>query len=249
MAGSCFMTTCHLALIGVGRRRYTYERNTEMIKAVIFDIGGVLAHDVWEHLLMDNKQGVLSICNLDETEVKKAGSELWEEFAYQNVKDQKDEWKKLEEEYWDRFKKRFRIEEPIDRFIEMTKNFIRPVEGMVALVETLNQKGIDLAICSNNNEFWFKRQMDELQLHRFFDPDKIILSCRVGVSKSSPNFEMFNAASDALGGDRASYAFVDDRAGNVERALQCDMVGILFPPHSKYGSKFLEVLLKNMAVL
>lgn len=40
------------------------------IEAVIFDIGGVLAANIWESLLLDKETGVASICGLDANEVQ-----------------------------------------------------------------------------------------------------------------------------------------------------------------------------------
>ena len=53
-----------------------------MIKAVIFDIGGVLAHDVWEHLVLDKPEGIASRYGLVETQVEEVRKELWDKFMY-----------------------------------------------------------------------------------------------------------------------------------------------------------------------
>jgi HAD superfamily hydrolase (TIGR01509 family) len=202
-----------------------------MTGAVIFDIGGVLAHDVWEHLLLDNDGIRSKYPNLGENELERIGKLLWEAFAYL-PETQRSNWQALERRYWRQFIKYFGRQLPPnvspEEFIQMTDKFIKPVEGMIPLLDRLQSKGIDLAICSNNNEFWFRRQMDKLGLHRFFSPSKIILSCRIGVSKSSPRFEMFHAAADALRVIKAKCVFVDDRDENVKRARQCGMIGILF---------------------
>lgn len=202
-----------------------------MTKAVIFDIGGVLAHDVWQHLLLDNDGVRSKYPDLDENELERVGKLLWEAFAYL-PETQRSNWQALERQYWGQFIRYFDGHLPqnvsTEEFIQMTDDFIRPVEGMIPLLERLQLKGIDLAICSNNNEFWFRRQMDKLGLHRFFSPSKIILSCRIGVSKSSPRFEMFHAATDALRVVKAQCVFVDDKDHNVKRAQQCGMIGILF---------------------
>ncbi len=99
---------------------------------------------------------------------------------------------------------------------------------MEPVLKRLQAHGLGLAICSNNNEFWFRRQMDNLRLHRFFSPEKTILSCRIGVAKSSLGFEMFHAAADSLGLRPSQCAFVDDRQGNVDRAKELGMQGLFF---------------------
>ena len=70
--------------------------------------------------------------------------------------------------------------------------------------------------------------MEKLGLYEFFDPQMIILSCRVGFSKSSPRLEMFRAAINAMETDAAKCIFIDDREGNISRAQESGMRGILF---------------------
>lgn len=201
------------------------------IEGVIFDIGGVLARDVWEHLLLEPHIGICAQYALDRNQVEKAGELLWQSFAH-TPETKGSSWQTLEQLYWSRFIDYFHEHLPSGLtaadLIKLTDDFISPVEGMALLLERLQSDGIVLAICSNNNEFWFRRQMDKLQLHRFFSPNKVILSCRVGFSKSSPRYEMFHAAADALNIPKAKCVFVDDRLDNVERSRQCGMHGILF---------------------
>ena len=218
-----------------------------MIRAAIFDIGGVLAYDVWEYLLLDEENGIVSICNLNAEQVQKAGQDLWEKFAYRAAVGENG-WKELEKEYWNLFIERFHLPMSANDFIQLTDKFIQPVEGMTQLLERLQSAGIDLAICSDNTEFWFKRQTDKLGLHRFFSPSKVILSSRIGVSKSSSRFEMFQAAISALRIEKDLCIFVDDREENIQQALQFGLAGIIFPSHSRCGTQYLKALLEKMGI-
>jgi len=47
-----------------------------MIKAVIFDIGGVLSYDVWENVLLDPCTGIAVEYNLDRERVFKLAHDL-----------------------------------------------------------------------------------------------------------------------------------------------------------------------------
>jgi HAD superfamily hydrolase (TIGR01509 family) len=206
-----------------------------MIEGVIFDIGGVLAQDIWEYLLpaRNKADGIAEKFGLDKEQVHKVGELLWEAFAY-IPETPRNTRRELERRYWDSFIKFFWGKTPpegasIDEFIRMTSSYINLVDPeMPQFLETLCAKGIKLGICSNNNEFWFKRQMDELKLYRYFSPSKIILSCRVGVSKSSDSHEMFHAAAEAMNLNFSSCAFIDDRENNTKRAQECGMKGIVF---------------------
>jgi FMN phosphatase YigB (HAD superfamily) len=218
-----------------------------MIKAVIFDIGGVLAYDVWEHLFLDKEHGIATRFNLDADQVRKVGKELWERFSCQAAIGEQD-WSKLEEEYWNCFIERFHLSIPMSSFIQMTDKFIKPVQEMPQLLEKLRLTEVDLAICSNNTEFWFKRQLDKLGLYKFFPPDKIILSSRIGIQKSSQGFEMFHAIMNALKLDKAHCIFIDDRQENIQQSLTYGLTGIIFPSHATYGARYLEVLLQKMGI-
>ena len=201
-----------------------------MTKAVIFDIGGVLACDVWEHLLPD-ENGVRSLFPvLARAELERIGPVLWEAFAYVPETPAVG-WRELELRYWRMFIEYFKSEiggaDP-DDFIELTDSFIRPMPKMRPILERLSATGTQLAICSNNNEFWFMRQMDKLELHQFFSPSKAVLSCRVGVPKASDRFEMFHAVCDAVATPMAECLFIDDREPNIAKARSCGMAGIRF---------------------
>lgn len=216
------------------------------MKAVIFDIGGVLAHDVWEPLLYEAPNSIALEFSLDKEVVKKVGRLLWEAFAYRPEMLHNDS-QALERQYWclfiEFFREKLGTHIDVDIFIGKSLEFIKPVEqaDMTALLERLRSKKVQLAICSNNNEFWFRHQWDEVGLERFFGPENVILSCRVGVSKSSHNFEMFDAAANVMKVAKSDCVFVDDRCKNVKRAQECGMVGLLFT-HARSLSNALEAM-------
>ena len=62
-----------------------------MIKGIIFDVGGVLAHDVWEHLLLDKPKGLAARFDLQYDAVEKVGKALWTAF---------DRWRAEPEDEW-----------------------------------------------------------------------------------------------------------------------------------------------------
>ncbi len=215
------------------------------VKAVIFDIGGVLACDVWEHLFLDHEGGIVARYQLDEGNVRKIGETLWEKFAHLPIA-HGETWESREREYWTSFIAQSNIKATADDLVKLTDTFIRPIAGMRELVERLRSSGIALALCSNNTEFWFRRQMDKLGLQEFFDSDKVILSCRLGVSKSSKGHEMFQAAVDTLKVNKEDCVFVDDREENVLQALESGLCAIRFRSQSARGVEYLERVLNKM---
>lgn len=203
-----------------------------MIKAVVFDIGGVLAQDVWEHLYLDSDHGLIArYPGLDPEAIEATGNSLWEKYAYISATQERD-WQQLERNYWTGFIQENRDALPSDAseddFINLTDDFVQPVEGMLDVLKRLTDQELELAICSNNNEFWYERQAHKLKLAEAIPSGNVILSCHVGVSKSSPTFEMFQAVSDSLQCDRAECLFIDDRQGNVDAAKRYGMQSVLF---------------------
>src|SRR5689334_641621 len=116
------------------------------------------------------------------------------------------------------------------------------------LLKDFMRKKISLAICSNNTDFWYKRQIEKCGYNRFFDNSQIIISCHLGVSKSGLDLEMFKAAANSLGVDCDSCICIDDRYDNIQQALNCGMTGVLFPSETKHGVKYLSTLLKKMGI-
>jgi len=216
-----------------------------MIKAIIFDIGGVLAFDVVENLLLDEKEGIASKYNLDIQKVSQAGAILWEQYAYQTSSD----WKQLEMEFWLQFNNIIGCTIPIEDILQLTDRFIKPVDGTMELLSTLVSQNITLAVCSDNTEFWFSRQAQKIGLYKYVPSRNIILSCRIGASKSSPRFEMFEEVTKAVGVDRTECVFIDDRTEPIIQATQYGLVSILFPAHSPYGARYTKSLLREMNLL
>ena len=204
-----------------------------MIRTVVFDVGGVLAYDVWEHLLLDKFNGVAPKYNLNEQLVEKIGKDLWNKFAYtlKNPTGQYEPW--TEKEYWTEFIQGTKVNANEDEFIEMTDKFIRPTESLrdiERILTWLKEQRIHLAILSNNTEFWYKRQMKKLYLDRFFyDESKIMLSCRTGASKRQilENDNLFqHVVQERLGHRPEECIFIDDRGHNVEAGRKRGLISI-----------------------
>ncbi|MBN1542950.1 HAD hydrolase-like protein [candidate division KSB1 bacterium] len=215
------------------------------IDALVFDIGGVLVKDVWEHLLLDPVTGVAAICGLDFDEVAAFAPVLWHEFEIRPCSDAEPA-EVLERLYWERFCSRFPVSLSIDDLIALTDDFISPVNGMTALLEKAASRNIPMAICSNNNEFWLRKQVDKAGLAPFFPSERIISSSCVGAIKNSPGFEMFRAVTAALQTSGSGTVFIDDRFENIIRCQAYGWTGILFPQADPHGAAYLESLLRRM---
>ena len=193
-------------------------------QAVILDVGGVLARDIWEYLYDD----LAAWHGLDREALHEAGRLLWETFAYV-PESPANTWRDMERRYWQLFLLVFRgTGLSVDELIELTDRYVLPIEGMRPILERLHARGTPLVICSNNNEIWWPRQAEKLELARFFPDSMLVLSSRVGAPKDSPRLEMFRAAVAAAGVAPAECFFVDDRQPTIERARSYGIDARLF---------------------
>jgi HAD superfamily hydrolase (TIGR01509 family) len=196
--------------------------------AVIFDVGGVLAHNMWEPMFDD----LAREHGLGPAKVQEAGRLLWETFAYV-PETPANTWRDMERRYWELFLRMFKVPLTVEALIARTDRYVVPMQGMRPILERLHARGTRMVICSNNNEIWWPRQAKALELDRFFTPQTIILSSRVGAPKESPGLEMFRAAVEAAGVPAANCFFTDDRQPIVDCARAFGIDAMLFrgPEH------------------
>ena len=201
-------------------------------RAVILDVGGVLARDIWEYMYDD----LASRYRLDRDRLHEAGRLLWETFAYV-PESPANTWRDMERRYWELFLLIAKAPICVDALIALTDEYVVPVPGMRPLIEKLHARGVPLVICSNNNEIWWPRQAEKLALARFFHEERLILSSRIGAPKNSPRLEMFRAAVAAAGVAPAACFFVDDRAENIERAKSYGIDAVLFRDAAHFAAE------------
>lgn len=216
-----------------------------MVKGVIFDIGGVLAYDIREYLFYEQGTGLISKYGLDKKTASEVDQVLYEKYAYNKI-GKEDNWQKLEEQYWSEVKTKIGLSVPTSELIEISKRFIRPVPGMMDLIKFLKEEEFDLLLCSNNCEFWFQRIKQALGLGGYFEDRKIILSNRFGASKADPSFALFKEIEKQIDYPKEKYLFVDDRKGNIERAIQFGITPIYFPAEFIDGKSYITEILKKI---
>ena len=209
------------------------------IKAAVFDIGGVLAWDIWENMFINPNNGLAKYFSLDPTALHSFGLGMWEDVAYKAAYSD-EETDALEKHFWQRLIDEFHLDAPIEFFISKTDEFVIPVKGMTDLVSDLKEHNIELGICSNNSEFFHRKLVQQLDFYQHFNSKKEILSSKTGFSKTSPGLEMFKALEEVLDSPKENIVFIDDRALNVERAIEFGFNALYFPPTSNYGADYLR---------
>lgn len=161
-------------------------------------------------------------------------------------KNHKVSWKKIENNYWTEFIKTLDLSIPVQELILFSKKFIKPVPGMINLLKNLKERGIDIIICSNNFEFWFERQKQVLNLGKILSLDKMVISCRYGVSKSDPSFTLLKEVEKRMMYPKKTYLIIDDSVALLQRATEFGLTGIFYPTAASFGSQYLQNIFNRL---
>lgn len=199
-----------------------------MIKAVIFDLGGVLIRDPWEWMLLRSERNIADMFRLSREDVARIGVELCGKYECSR-------WEGSligqERAWWTDFLAAL-PEHPeeltVEYLIRETDMYIQPIEPerIRMTLDRLAGKGIPLGICSNNVDFWFAKLWQRLELEKYFPEQSIVLSQVIGATKRSPGHEMFHAVRRSAGCEFRELLFIDDRLENLEAAAACGIRGI-----------------------
>jgi putative hydrolase of the HAD superfamily len=183
-----------------------------MIRAVLFDFGGVLATEGFHEGLF----AVARSQGLDPVEFFQIAREAVYESGYVTGQGG-------ESDFWDLVRLRSGIRggdaelsaECVDRFK------LRP--GMLELVRSLRALGITTAILSDQTD-WLERLDVREPFYREFD--RVFNSYRLGKGKRDAS--LFDDAVRVLGVAPAAAVFIDDDPGNVSRAVERGLHALLF---------------------
>ncbi len=182
-----------------------------MIRAVIFDWGGVLIENPTEEILQYCREslGIGAGCMLA---------------AYRKLIPYFQNGKISEEEFWKGVRRRTgaKREVPASLWLDAFRKFYREKEDVFALAGELCGRGYRTGILSNTEQS--ARPLFEQEAYRIFDP--IVLSWEVGSSK--PQRRIFEVLIEALSLDPAEILLIDDVAANITAAREAGMQGLLF---------------------
>jgi epoxide hydrolase-like predicted phosphatase len=211
-----------------GRGEAPPLRGAKMIKAIIFDLGGVLMTDVpLKEIAEDlSKRHTLP------------AEEIW---AYLYPREH---WELLtlgkitEDEYWDDFLKASKISEKLETRSEKSevrsqklkkelkkkvRSSLYPLEHTPRIISLLKDH-YKLAILSNHSKEWSKYMRQKFDLFQSFDP--IIFSCDVGFRKPDP--KVYEIALEKLKCGPEECLFIDDKKRNTDAGEKLGMKGVVF---------------------
>jgi len=200
-----------------------------MIKAVIFDVGGVLHFSS----KFDFKKDICEEMGVTEEQYLDACQKLIPIFGINKID---------EKQFWEQFIILTKSKKQVPTFSLWSREFERKWEEnkeTTKIVEKLKEKGLKVAILSNTIEPHAKINREK-KIYDLFPV--VILSHEVGVRK--PDRKVFEIALKKLGVRAEEAIFIDDEKPNVDAAKKLGINGIVFE-----NSNQLEKDLKSFEIL
>lgn len=192
---------------------YIRKGYKDMIKNLIFDVGGVLFDYRWKEMFMDY--------GLDEDNAIRVGTQMFND--PDRTWDIFDLGIKSDEEITDIFCKKYPGDEDVIRwFIRHGEYMQVPRPKVWKKVHELKQKGYKIYILSNYPESLFKKHTEYADF--MDDIDGLMVSYMI--HKAKPAEDIYTALCDKYGLDRSESIFFDDRSENVEGAIKFGMKSV-----------------------
>ena len=192
---------------------YIRKGYKDMIKNLIFDVGGVLFDYRWKEMFMDY--------GLDEDNAIRVGTQMFND--PDRTWDIFDLGIKSDEEITDIFCKEYPGDEDVIRwFIRHGEYMQVPRPKVWKKVHELKQKGYKIYILSNYPESLFKKHTEYADF--MDDIDGLMVSYMI--HKAKPAEDIYKALCDKYGLDRSESIFFDDRSENVEGAIKFGMKSV-----------------------
>lgn len=192
--------------------------NTKMIKAIIFDLGGVtLNNGVYEAYKKFRNERFKEIFEekylipIEKGEINETS--LWQRLTY-------DLGEKLSMTLLKR---------------HIFNNFY-PIDNNIFLIKRLRKK-YKVGLVTNNLVEWFQRLDSQFELEEKFDT--IIVSAEVRTRK--PEAKIYHLAAKKLGVNEEECVFVDDKEENVLGAREVGMKGILYHQGDDLAKKLIRL--------
>lgn len=198
-----------------------------MIKAIIFDLGGVLIENPTPGMI----------------KYFAATLDVREEVFYDLDTFPLPEFQKgviSEDKFWEKFRARLKMRNPGARSLwhEAFRREYRPREEMFSLASELKKKGYRIGLLSNT-ETPSMQYFNEQQSDIF---DATIFSCKEGTWK--PERRIYEIALERLGVQPQEAVFVDDREDFLDGANKIGMNTILFRNPGQLKNELTHFLVK-----
>ena len=194
-------------LTGLFDFRISIQYIKNMIKNLIFDVGGVLLDYRWKEMLMDY--------GLDEADAVRVGTQMFD--------DPDRTWSifdlgtKTDEEIADTFCKKYTDDEEVIRWFIRHGEYMHVARPKVwKRIHELKEKGYKIYILSNYPESLFKKHTEYADF--MDDIDGLMVSYMI--HKAKPDEAIYKALCDKYNLDKSESIFFDDREENVDGAMK-----------------------------
>lgn len=187
------------------------------IRAVISDFGGVLTNPLWEAFAAWNERvsadpGVLGMA------LQKAAEERGEHPLYEIERGEV-----TEAEFLAIIEAQLPADIRLDGFREIYFSHLHPNEPVISLMRELRERGLRMALLTNNIREWEPHWRAKLPVDEIFEV--VVDSAFVGMRK--PEREIYELTLERLGGIRAEECvFVDDVDVNCAMAIELGMTAV-----------------------
>ena len=191
--------------------RCTNQKDESMIRAIIFDIGGVLIDDPSTEMV-NYYAGALGVPQQNCVNVLRKVWDVWHTGQI------------TEQEVWRRMSSDLHIP-PYNGdalWLKGFKHAYRERPEMFALLTQLKQQGYTIALLSNTEP----PIMQYLKEHPYEHVDVGFYSCEIGISK--PAKAIYERVLQQLAVQPQEAIFIDDRQENVDSAISVGIHGFLF---------------------
>ncbi len=187
-----------------------------MIKAVVFDFGGVIADEGFREGL----KSIASQLGRDEQAFFDQAADLVFDSGYVTGKI-------AEHQYWELVRRNMHVDLSSEFMRECILDRFLPRDWMIALVKRLRSSHYTCAILSDQTQ-WLDELDAKYGFFRHFDA--VFNSFYLGLSKKDP--QVFTVTAEKLALPPEQIVFVDDNPANVERAEAQGLRGIVYKNQS-----------------
>jgi hypothetical protein len=162
-----------------------------MIQAIVMDIGGVVAPDIWEWLYFSEYR-LSSLSHLSRSTLLRVGRMNFSLFAYRKW-NRSSSWQALEEAYWTAVSDDLGIKLDGTEIADKTSAITLPFLDLSKIKEFSAASGLRVVFCSNDTPFWYFRKWNALNWGNSYSSDAFIMSFDFGQSKRDPRCVLFIA--------------------------------------------------------